>query len=154
MFWNMVYLFYFIIQNIKSNCYLSFLNFFPIIFFWCKIYSFPVLFIYKRFTFYYSLRVFLAFFRIQRGCYSALRTFVLFFIDGIYYYFFVFLSNIIEIWSTTIRIYFMTFIIQQINLIEDKITIFHRFQIILISIFKWIKKLFYNFICFIINHYF
>ena len=28
----------------------------------------------------------------------------------------------------------------------------HRFQIILISIFKWIKKLFSNFVCFIINH--
>ena len=38
------------------------------------------------------------------------------------------------------------------NITKDKLTTFHRFQILLISVFKWIKKLFYNFTCFIINH--
>ena len=48
MFWNIsrIYFFFFSIQNIKSNCYIIFLKFFPIIFFWWKIYSFPVTFIY------------------------------------------------------------------------------------------------------------
>ena len=47
---------------------------------------------------------------------------------------------------------FMTFTMTYINIIEDKTTTFHWFQIILISIFKWTKKYFCNFICFIINH--
>ena len=38
------------------------------------------------------------------------------------------------------------------NIIEDKPTTSHCLQIILISVFKWIKKFFYNFICYITNH--
>ena len=58
-------------------------------------------------------------------------------------WFFVFyLIRRICIWSTTIWIYFMTFIIQLMNVIST----FHWFQV------KWIKKFFYNFICFITNH--
>ena len=38
------------------------------------------------------------------------------------------------------------------NKIEDKLTTFHWFHIILTSIVKSIKKFFYNFICFIIHH--
>ena len=37
---------------------------------------------------------------------------------------------------------------------KDKLTTSHRFWIILISVFKWIKESFYNFICFITNHEF
>ena len=50
MFWDIsrIYFFFFNIQNIKSNSvshiYIIFLKFFPIIFFWWKIYSFPVIF--------------------------------------------------------------------------------------------------------------
>ena len=51
--------FFFIIQNIKSNCYIIFLNIFVIIFFWWKTYPFPVIFNCKSFNFYYSLRIFL-----------------------------------------------------------------------------------------------
>ena len=40
----------------------------------------------------------------------------------------------------------------QLGFILHKPNTLHQFQIILISIFKWIKKLFYNFICFVINH--
>ena len=39
------------IKNIRSNCYTIFFKYFPIIFFWWKIYSFPVIFIYKRLNF-------------------------------------------------------------------------------------------------------
>ena len=41
-----------------------------------------------------------------------------------------------------IRIYFMTLTIKYMNLIEYKLTNFHRFEIILISIFKRIEKIF------------
>ena len=47
--------FVFSIQNFKSNCCIIFLDFFKIIFFWWKIYSSPVVFIYKSFNFYYCL---------------------------------------------------------------------------------------------------
>ena len=33
------------------------------------------------------------------------------------------------------------------NIVDDKLATFHQFQIVLIFIFKSIKKLFYNFIC-------
>ena len=57
------------------------------------------------------------------------------------------------IWSTTFQIYFMTFVMQKINRINDKISIFHwNFQPSLISIKKWFKKFFANFICLIRNH--
>ena len=48
--------------------------------------------------------------------------------------------------------FFMTFKKQSMNLIADKLTIFQRIEIILISIFKRIKNFFYYFTCFIINH--
>ena len=53
--------FLFCIQNIKSNCYIIFVKFFPIIFFWWIVCSFSVMFIYKRFNFCYSLLVFFLF---------------------------------------------------------------------------------------------
>ena len=65
----------------------------------------------------------------------------------------------IFVWSNPIEIYFMTFLIHKwaySNLLtnsKEKLT-FHWFQIILISIFDWFKRLFYNFICSINNHYF
>ena len=43
--------FLFSIQNIKSYCYISFLDFFPMIFFWWKIHSYLFIFIYKMFSF-------------------------------------------------------------------------------------------------------
>ena len=53
-----IYFFYFSIQNIKINCYIIFLKFFPIIVFWRIVYSFSIIFIYKKFNFCYSLWVF------------------------------------------------------------------------------------------------
>ena len=94
-------------------CYIIFLKLFPIIFFWSKINSFLITFFYKRFNFSYSLRVFFGLFMIQHDCYCELKTYVIFFVDGIYCCIFVFHPiRRIFIWSTTIRIYFMAFIIQ------------------------------------------
>ena len=52
-FWNMnrIWFFFFSIQNVKSNCYIIFSQFFPIIFFWWKIYSFPAIFFVKALLF-------------------------------------------------------------------------------------------------------
>ena len=49
---------------------------------------------------------------------------------------------------------FLTLIVNyhKIVQIENKLTTFNQFQIILISVFKWIKNFIYNFICFITNH--
>ena len=133
---DMFFLF-FSIQNIKSNCHIIFLNLFPIIIFWWKMYSLPVIFICNRFNTSYSLRIVFYFFKISCECYSVLKTFVIIFIDGIYWCFFaLYRIRRIYIWSTTIRIYFMTFIIHKMNKIKDKMTNFYLFQIILISNFK------------------
>ena len=50
MFWNIsrLFVFFFSIRNIKNNCYIIFLKYFRVIFFWWKIYSFPVIFTYKK----------------------------------------------------------------------------------------------------------
>ena len=79
-------------QNVKSNYYIIFLKFFPIIFFWWKIYSLPFIFIYKMFNLCYSVRFFLFLHdlkrllqHIEKMCFS--------FIDGIYFCFFCFLFN-------------------------------------------------------------
>ena len=89
MFWNIsrIYIYFFSIQNI------IFVNFFPIIFFWWKVYSLPLMFIYKRFNFCYSLWMFFYFFIVQSDGYSVLKTSIIFFIDRIYCCFFYFLPN-------------------------------------------------------------
>ena len=52
-FWNIIRMniFFFSIQNMKNNCYIIFLNFFPVIFSWWKMYFLPLIFIYKWFNF-------------------------------------------------------------------------------------------------------
>ena len=59
-YFQIMFLRLFSMQNMKSNCYIIFLNFFPI--FWQKIYSFPPIFIYKWFIFCYSLWIYSNFF--------------------------------------------------------------------------------------------
>ena len=49
---------FFSIQNIKSNCFIIFLKLFWNIFSWLKIYFFPVISIYKKLNFCYSLWIF------------------------------------------------------------------------------------------------
>ena len=58
----------------------------------------------------------------------------------------------IYMWRTTIWSYFIPLILQKKNIIEEKLTTFHRFPIISILFFEWFKKFFYNFIFFIINN--
>ena len=58
------------------------------------------------------------------------------------------------LWKKRPENVFLTLIVNYHNIvqIEDKLTTFNQFQIILISVFKWIKNFIYNFICFITNH--
>ena len=140
MFWNIsrIYFSPSSIQDIESNCYMIFFKIFPIIFFWWEIYSFPVIFINKMFNLLFFVDL----------LFLHHLTQLLQHIESIYLFcrwdFLLFFYPIrrIYIWSTTIWIYFMTFIIQLMNIIEDKITTFHWFEIILISIFKWMKSSF------------
>ena len=69
-------------------------------------------------------------------------------INAMYCCFFVFyLIRRVCIWSTMFKICSMTFILQQINIIKDKITPFNWcFLSNLIFKKKWLKALFYNFI--------
>ena len=153
MFWDIgrIYFFFFNIQNIKSNSvshiYIIFLKFFPIIFFWWKIYSFPVIFQFLLF-FAYLCWVLHDLTQALQRIENILLSFLLMrFIAA-----FLFLSNQENyIWSTKILVYLMTFLTQEMNMIKYTLPPFHWFQIILISIFKWIKKFFHNFTCFIIH---
>ena len=106
----------------KQNIYIFFsfayktlraiINVFPIIFFWWKIYSLPFIFIYKRFNFCYSfLNFFLNYFLLLIGCMAVFSFFYP--VQGI------------DIWFITTWIYFMRYIIQQLNLIEEKLTTIH-----------------------------
>ena len=65
-------------KTVRAIVKLFSLKFFPIIFFWWKIYTFPVIFIYKWFNFCYSLWIFFSFFFL----YSVLKTFVIFSLMG------------------------------------------------------------------------
>ena len=60
MFWIIcrIKLFFFSIQNIENNCYVVFLIFFPIIFIWWKISSFPVVLFMKGLIFVILCRYF------------------------------------------------------------------------------------------------
>ena len=84
-----------------------------------------------------------------------MKTFIII-IDRIYCYFFIFyLVGRVYVWPTTFQIYFMTFVIQKINITKDKITTFHLcFQPSLISFMKWFKQIVIinHELCFISNH--
>ena len=124
MFWNInrIYFLFFSVQNFKSNWQIIFLKFIPIIFFWYKIYSFPLKFTHRRFNFCYSLWDLFLFLHDLTQLLQQIEKIVIFFIFFICYYFlsffiyscfFVFyLIRRISIWSTMIPIYFITFIIQ------------------------------------------
>ena len=70
--------FFFSIQILRAIYELLFKFFFSNIFFWWKIYSFAVIFIYKKLNFYHSFRIFFYFFIIKCDCYSILKGFVIF----------------------------------------------------------------------------
>ena len=109
-----IYIYIFIMQNNNSHCYIIFLKFFQIIFFWWKIFSFLFIFIYKWFIFCYSFRFFPYFFMIQSDCWSVFKTFIIFFNDKICCCFFDFYPiRRINIWFAILGIYFMMFLIPQ-----------------------------------------
>ena len=137
-----IFFYFFSIQNIKSNCYIVFFKLFPIIFSWWKISFFPVMFIYKRFNFCYSFRMFSYLFMASSD--SALKAFSLFFIDRIHCCFFIFLSNQQNLYMIH---HDLDFIYDIFNVKNE-----HNHHLWLIP--KCFDICFYNFICFIVNNYF
>ena len=118
-----------------------------------KIYFFVVIFIYKGSIFVILFRFFSYFFHYLTQLSSVSKAFIILFIDGIYFCFF----NFYQIRSPYMIHHYLDLFYEiyniWINIIQDKLTTFYWFQIILVSIFKCIKKVFYNFICFIIHHF-
>ena len=119
--------FLFNIQNVKSNSHIIFLKFFPIIFFWWKMYSSQLYLFIKGLIFVILSECF----PISSWFNAIVIAFwkhLSFFIDEIYCCFFGFYPiRRIYTWSTMIMTYFMAFIIQQINIIEDKLTMLPLF---------------------------
>ena len=98
---------------------------FRIIYFCRIIYSFAVIFIYKWFNIWTSFWIPLNFSKIYCNSYSILKTFIIC-IFQIYCCFFLFYPVWrISIWTTTFKIYLLTFLIQQLNWIKSKITSSH-----------------------------
>ena len=141
--------FFFIIQNINNNCYIIFLKFYPIFFSWWENYSFQFIFINKRFSFCYSFRFFSYFFMIQLNCYCVLKAFIIFFIDRIYCWLFVFLFNQENqyIIQHNLNLFYNIY-----NAIAEHNRRKSHYLLNFSLHFKWIKKFFYNFMCIINNH--
>ena len=118
-------------------------------------YSFSVICINKMFNFCCPLWIFFGFLMTKRDYYSILKTFVIFFIDRIYCCFSQFLSNQENLYMIYHDSDLFYNIYSTINKHDQRQSCcLLLFWIIFITIFKWTKKLFYNFICFIINHNF
>ena len=150
-----VYFFFFNTQNIKSNCQIIFLKRFHVIYFWRIFYSIPIVFIYKKFNIWYFL---LWISWILHGLMQQLlHTENIIFIFRIFCCYFIFYSVCrINIWPPpSFKIYLVTFIIQQLNRVKNKITPSHwRFKTNLVSWKKWPEKFINNFICIMIWHKF
>ena len=125
MFWNIsrIYIYFFSIQNIKSNCYIFFLKFLRITFFWWKMYSLPVISTWKGLIFVILCGSFLITSWFNATVTAYWKHFLSFLLMVCFFVFYPIKK--IYIWYTTIRIYFMTFILQYMNLIEDKLSTFH-----------------------------
>ena len=126
MFWNLssVYyiFFFFSIHNSKSNCQIIFSQ----IFF--QSFSSDEKFIPSQLYLLINGLILLFFVDIffLLKLLERIENFCYFFIDGICCCFFVFYPiRRISIWSTMIGIYFLTFIIQYMNIIKDKFTAIH-----------------------------
>ena len=139
-------------------------KFFPIIFFWLKLYSFPIMLIYKTFNFCYFFRTFSYFFMSYCNYYSILRALVIIFIGRTYLCFCVFYPiRSICIWSRTIRIIYrycyvhsLYYKCHKINYdIYNTMNEHNKKQTHYVSLIPIIFESFFcfhNFICFIINH--
>ena len=132
-----------------------FLKHFPVIYFWWLFYFISVIYIYKRLQFWYSLWVSFDFFMIQCNHCCILKTFIIFFILD-FLFFCCFLSS----WETPymihhIQICFGTFVIQQLNSVENEIVPSHWcFWINLVSWKIWLEKLINKIIFIIVSHKF
>ena len=120
-----VYFFFFNMQKIKSNFRIIFLKCFPVIYFWQIIYSFPIIFIYKRFNVWNSL-----FLDAIQFLYDLMQP--LPHIENIYdHHFFGFIyvffiqSGRINIWTTKFKRYLVTLIIQKLPWVKNKTTSCH-----------------------------
>ena len=150
-----MYFSFFSIQNIKSNCYVIFLGFsfnHPFsdgksipsqLYLFIKGLIFVILCGSLFFLFLIDITQLLQL--IENICYL--------FIDGIYWYFFCFLSN----YGNLYMIHHDSDLFYDVcnTITEHSQTQTHYLSSILnyfLSIFKWIKRFFYNFFCFIINH--
>ena len=134
-FW--IWIFICSIEFVKSNCWIFF-QLSPAICWWW-IYSFPVIFIHKRFNFWYSFQM------------LPSLAFVII-IDRISC-FFVFIQSRESAHDLPRFWYFVTFVLEWMKTTRDRIPNFYwYFQPNLISRKNWFKKFFNNFICFIINH--
>ena len=91
----MLFTFWVILENVGRIYFIIFstqifLHCFPIVHFWEVIYSFFIIFSYESLNVYYLFRIIFNCFMIWGDCYSGLKAFVIFFIDRIYWCFFVF----------------------------------------------------------------
>ena len=118
MFWNRswIYFSFLSIKSINNNCYIIFPKCFPIIFFWWEIYPFQFIFIYKRFILWGSCFIFSWYNTTVTTYLKHLLLFYLYrnisILYRIYICFFVFHPiNRISLWSTTIQINFMAFMV-------------------------------------------
>ena len=92
---------------------LFFWSFFSHLFFGWIIYFFPILFNYKSLIFCYFLWVFFDFFMISQDCCSLLKAFIIFLLMRfVAFLFFTQSGGSLFIPSTTFKIYFITFVVQ------------------------------------------
>ena len=148
-----IYFFFLSVQNIKSNCYIIFLKFFLITFFWWKTYSLLVIFTYKRFNFCTLCVSFLNPSWLNATVTANWKHLSFLLIEFIA---FLFLSNQENLYMIHHHSHLFYNICNTINGHNQRRN--HHLSLILriqFDIFnKWFKKFFNNLICFIIIHYF
>ena len=126
MFWNIsrVYFFFFLfnIENVKSNCKIIFLKSFLVFYFWRIFYSIPIIFFYKKLSLCGSLLISLWITATIAAYRKHLSSLIFVFTVAFFLLYPVWRINI---WSSAFEIYLLTFIIQKLNWIKNKITSSH-----------------------------
>ena len=152
MFWNInrIYFSFLVCKTLRAIVTSFLLSFFQSSFFWWKIYSFPYIFIYKRFNFCYSFGMLSYFFMICSGSYIILKVFYIIFIDKIYCCCLSSQENLYMIHHNSDLFYDIYYTINEHNQRQTYYlsSIPNYFDIC----FCMNQKVFYHFICFIINH--
>ena len=119
--WNVNLFCFFLVSfdkhNFKSNCWLMSFRLFAFLYFYWKFFSFLVIFINQTLNMLYSLWFFSNFF--MNYIIAAVRAFWKHFIIIIFWIYFYFLYPTwdIKIWSTAIQAYFVTSFLQKISII-------------------------------------